>query len=112
MRIGVGMISRGEVALIVATKGTALGLMNPDFFGPIVIMVVVTTIVTPILLKVVYKKSKEAYSELEYSQLSEQYQEIKDLDLATQTILDMHEHIRKKGLKKEKENKKQNKQNK
>lgn len=56
LRVGVGMISRGEVALIVANKGEAVGLMNDKFFAPIVIMVVVTTIITPVLLKLVYKK--------------------------------------------------------
>ncbi|MGN0606561.1 MAG: cation:proton antiporter [Oscillospiraceae bacterium] len=55
LQIGVGMISRGEVALIVANKGNEVGLMNPDNFGPIVIVVVITTIITPILLKVVFK---------------------------------------------------------
>ncbi|MGN0620615.1 MAG: cation:proton antiporter [Porcipelethomonas sp.] len=59
LRIGVGMISRGEVALIVASKGAAVGLMSDKYFGPIVIMVVFTTIITPILLKLVYK-SKNA----------------------------------------------------
>ncbi len=54
-RIGVGMISRGEVALIVASKGIALGLLGSAFVGPVVVMVVITTIITPILLKVVYK---------------------------------------------------------
>lgn len=53
-RIGVGMISRGEVALIVASKGSALGLLGSAFLGPIIIAVVVTTIITPILLKVVF----------------------------------------------------------
>lgn len=53
-RIGVGMISRGEVALIVASKGDALGLMSPEFLGPVIIVVVITTIVTPILLKIVF----------------------------------------------------------
>lgn len=53
-RIGVGMISRGEVALIVASKGDSLGLMSPEFLGPVIIVVVITTIVTPILLKVVF----------------------------------------------------------
>ena len=48
LRIGIGMISRGEVALIVASKGEAVGLMNDKYFGPIVITVVVTTIITPI----------------------------------------------------------------
>lgn len=55
-RIGVGMISRGEVALIVASKGAALGLLGANFLGPVIIMVVLTTIVTPILLKIVFKK--------------------------------------------------------
>lgn len=58
LRIGVGMISRGEVALIVASKGAAVGLMKDEYFAPIVIVVVVTTIVTPILLKFVYKSKK------------------------------------------------------
>ena len=54
-RIGVGMISRGEVALIVADKGSALGLMGSSFLGPVVIVVVITTIITPILLKFVFR---------------------------------------------------------
>lgn len=54
LQIGVGMVSRGEVALIVANKGAAVGLMSSSFFGPIVIMVVITTIITPILLKIVF----------------------------------------------------------
>ncbi|MDU5543915.1 MAG: cation:proton antiporter, partial [Clostridium perfringens] len=54
IQIGTGMISRGEVALIVANKGIAMGLMLPEFLAPVVIVVVVTTIVTPILLKVVF----------------------------------------------------------
>lgn len=53
-RIGVGMISRGEVALIVASKGDSMGIVSPEFLGPIVIAVVVTTIITPVLLKVVF----------------------------------------------------------
>ena len=53
-RIGIGMISRGEVALIVASKGTALGLLGSAFLGPIIIVVVITTIITPVFLKVVF----------------------------------------------------------
>ena len=55
LQIGVGMISRGEVALIVASKGEALGLMGSTLMGPVVIVVVITTIITPILLKPVFK---------------------------------------------------------
>ena len=53
-RIGVGMVSRGEVALIVASKGSALGLMSSALLGPVIIVVVITTIITPVLLKVVF----------------------------------------------------------
>lgn len=60
LRVGVGMVSRGEVALIVASKGAAVGLMNPTLFGPVVIMVVATTIVTPILLKLVYRSKNKS----------------------------------------------------
>lgn len=56
LQIGVGMISRGEVALIVANKGEALGLMDQYLMGPIVIVVIITTIIAPILLKPVFRK--------------------------------------------------------
>ena len=59
LQIGVGMISRGEVALIVADKGLNMGLMSSGLFGPIVIMVVITTVVTPILLKFVFKDKND-----------------------------------------------------
>lgn len=58
IQIGAGMVSRGEVALIVATKGASLGLMSTVFFGPIIIMVVITTIIAPILLKLAFRKDK------------------------------------------------------
>lgn len=57
LQIATGMISRGEVALIVATKGQTAGLMGSEVFTPIVIMVVATTILTPIFLKLVFKNS-------------------------------------------------------
>lgn len=56
IRIGCGMVSRGEVALIVANKGMALGIFPNFFVTPVLLSVVFTTIITPILLKVVYKK--------------------------------------------------------
>lgn len=60
LQIGVGMISRGEVALIVANKGESLGLISESLYAPIVVMVVITTIITPILLKIVFKDKKTA----------------------------------------------------
>ena len=69
IQIGVGMISRGEVALIVASKGLALGLMDDYFVGPIIIMVLITTVITPVLLKIVFKnkKSHDSNSEIPVS---------------------------------------------
>ena len=51
LHIGIGMISRGEVALIVAQKGYNMGLVSGKLFSPIVLVVIVTTIITPVLLK-------------------------------------------------------------
>lgn len=65
VQIGIGMISRGEVALIVASKGLALGLMDDYFVGPIIIMVLITTIITPVLLKIVFKDKKSQNSDPE-----------------------------------------------
>ena len=62
LQIGIGMISRGEVALIVASKGAAVGLMSEKYMTPIVIMVVFTTIITPILLKFVFPKQNTPLS--------------------------------------------------
>ncbi len=58
IRIGAGMISRGEVALIVASKGNAVGLMSPNLLGPVVIVVVLTTIVAPVFLKMAFSSKK------------------------------------------------------
>lgn len=60
LAIGVGMISRGEVALIVAQKGEQAGLISPTLLPAIVLVVIVTTLITPILLKaVVYMKEQK-----------------------------------------------------
>ena len=54
------MISRGEVALIVAQKGEQAGLISSTLFPAIVLVVIVTTLITPILLKaVVYMKEQK-----------------------------------------------------
>ncbi len=55
LRVGVGMISRGEVALVVATVGRESGLVSPVIFSAAVVVTVVTTVVTPLLLRLVYR---------------------------------------------------------
>lgn len=56
MRVGIGMISRGEVRLIVAGVGVSSGALSNDIYTTVVIMVAVTTIITPIWLKFAYRK--------------------------------------------------------
>ena len=56
VRVGVGMISRGEVGLIVAGYGLANNLIGRDVFSASVIMVLVTTMVTPPLLRMVFPR--------------------------------------------------------
>lgn len=55
-RVGIAMISRGEVGLIVAGVGLSSGVLTSNVYTTIVIMVAVTTIITPIWLKMEYKK--------------------------------------------------------
>lgn len=65
LAIGVGMISRGEVALIVAQKGEQAGLISSTLFPAIVLVVIVTTLIMPILLKaVVYMKEQKRWMPL------------------------------------------------
>ena len=56
MKVGIGMISRGEVGLIVAGVGVTSGALSTDIYTTLIIMVAVTTIVTPIWLKKAYEK--------------------------------------------------------
>lgn len=57
-RVGIGMISRGEVGLIVASYGLTHAIIARDIFSAMVLMVLVTTLVTPILLRLVFPKKK------------------------------------------------------
>lgn len=56
VRVGVGMISRGEVGLIVAGYGLANGLIGSDVFSAAVVMVLVTTMMTPPLMRLVFPR--------------------------------------------------------
>lgn len=56
LRIGVGMMTRGEVALIVSQKGLAVGLIPSEYFAAVIMLIMVSSIVTPIILKLLYKR--------------------------------------------------------
>jgi Kef-type K+ transport system membrane component KefB len=56
MIVGIGMISRGDIGLIVAGIGATSGVLSGDVYTAIIVMVALTTIITPVLLKKAYKK--------------------------------------------------------
>lgn len=58
LKIGVGMMTRGEVALIVAQKGLSVGLLTPVYFTAVILLIIVSSISTPIILKILYAKDK------------------------------------------------------
>ena len=56
MRVGIGMISRGEVGLIVAGIGVTSGALSSNIYTTVIIMVAATTMISPIWLKKAYSK--------------------------------------------------------
>ncbi|KAB2854869.1 MAG: hypothetical protein F9K46_16355, partial [Anaerolineae bacterium] len=59
IRVGFGMISRGEVGLILATLGINSGILVPDIFAVLVMVVVVTTMITPPLVRWSFTRKAE-----------------------------------------------------
>lgn len=60
LKIGVGMMTRGEVALIVAQKGLSAGLITSEYFTAVILLIIISSIITPIILKVLYAKTDKA----------------------------------------------------
>ena len=56
LKIGIGMMTRGEVALIVSQKGLSVGLLTPEYFTCVILLIITSSVVTPIVLKVLYSK--------------------------------------------------------
>ncbi len=99
MQVGFGMACRGEVALIVASKGAAMGLMPDSMMTPVVIMVVCCAIFVPILLKLCFR-GKYSKVSLTESSLVEGYQQREMLEYAQDTLLDI-EAARQKKMREE-----------
>ncbi len=59
-RIGVGMMTRGEVALIVSKKGLEEGMIDSRYFTAVILLIVVSSILTPIILKALYSEGKNS----------------------------------------------------
>ena len=59
LKIGVGMMTRGEVALIITNKGLNLGIIDSSYFTAVILLIIISSISVPILLKILYSKSPE-----------------------------------------------------
>lgn len=62
LKIGVGMMTRGEVALIVAQRGLSAGLLEPVYFTSVILLIIVSSISTPLMLKALYSGSSKGSS--------------------------------------------------
>ncbi len=58
LKIGVGMMTRGEVALIVAQRGLKANLVESKFFTAVILLIIISSVLTPVLLKLLYTKDK------------------------------------------------------
>ena len=59
LKIGAGMMTRGEVALIITNKGLGLGIIDSSYFTAVILLIIVSSIVTPIILKLLFGKSHD-----------------------------------------------------
>ena len=93
VQVGMGMVCRGEVALIVANRGLSMGVLSAAMMTPVVITVVGGTILTPILLKLAFRG--EAQEKLVESRLADRYEKTEQLEDASQQLLDADAALRK-----------------
>ena len=59
LKIGIGMMTRGEVALIITNKGLGLGIIYSSYFTAVILLIIISSIVTPLLLKYLFSKYPE-----------------------------------------------------
>lgn len=86
LQVGVGMVCRGEVALIVANRGLSLGVLSATMMTPVIITVIGGTILTPVLLKLVFRSEKE--TQAQQTRLIDHYDKMRQLDLVSEQLLD------------------------
>ena len=59
LKIGVGMMTRGEVCLIVAQKGLNAGFLSGDFFSAVILLILFSSVATPIILKILIRENAD-----------------------------------------------------
>ena len=95
LQIGAGMACRGEVALIVANKGVAMGLLGDELLSAIILMIVGCAVLVPIMLKAAFRNT--VVTKMVHSELAEQRTKLEQLEIVTEGLLRQDQEIRRKG---------------
>ena len=96
LQVGVGMVCRGEVALIVANRGLELGVLSNVMMAPVIITVVGGTILTPIMLKLVFRH-EDTSAHVTDSNLTDRYEKMEQLDIVSEELLAKDQSYLKQG---------------
>jgi len=59
LKIGIGMMTRGEVALIVSQRGLKAGIIGSEYFTAVILLIIVSSLLTPLLLKAVFSRDND-----------------------------------------------------
>ena len=92
------MACRGEVALIVANRGLAMGVLSQEVMTPVIITVVACAVLTPVLLKLAFQK--ETAAQLQENGLADRYREVEQLDILSADLLEKNRQMMQDGNKK------------
>lgn len=98
LQIGSGMACRGEVALIVANKGVAMGLLGAELLSAIILMIVGCAVLVPIMLKFFFRNTE--VTKMVHSEIAEQRTKLEQLEIVTEGLLREDREIRLKAREK------------
>lgn len=96
VQVGAGMACRGEVALIVANRGLSMGVLSQAMMTPVIITVVGCAILTPVLLKLVFRGEPA----MQENSLADRYREVEQLDIVSAALLEKNRKMMQKKSKK------------
>lgn len=94
VQVGAGMACRGEVALIVANRGLSMGVLSQAMMTPVIITVVGCAILTPVLLKLVFRSGPE--TAMQENSLADRYREVEQLDIVSAHLLEQNRKLMEK----------------
>jgi Kef-type K+ transport system membrane component KefB len=99
IQVGTGMACRGEVALIVANHAVSMGVLSRGMMTPVIITVIGCAILTPIMLKFVFRNAP--VSEMHESTLVDRISETEQLDIVGEQLLEENKALMSRSKKEE-----------